>query len=140
MPARTAFADDALQGAGTLRIDRADVPNGPPETIMIRFLFRAIAFIAFAIAVMFVVIDATRSIGVSRIVFTPFGESLQLTMPAALQALQDWLARSAPAFVSDPVLASVLALPTFAVFAVLALLFYALGRRPAPRGVKRPPH
>jgi hypothetical protein len=108
--------------------------------IMTRFFLRALAFILFAVAVMFVVIDATRSIGVSAPVFTPFLESLQLTMPATLEAFRDWLSRSAPAFVSDPVLASILAVPTFAVFAVLALLFYALGRKPAPKGLKRLPH
>ena len=107
---------------------------------MIRFFLRAFAFIFFAVAVMFVVIDATRSIGVSAAVFTPFAESLQLAMPTALQAFRDWLSRFAPAFVSDPVLASVLSLPTFAVFALLALAFYALGRKPAPKGLKRLPH
>ncbi len=107
---------------------------------MIRFFLRAFAFISFAVAVMFVVIDATRSIGVSAVVFTAFSESLELTMPLAFQAFEDWLSRVAPAFVSDPLLASLLALPTFAVFAVLALLFYALGRKPAPKGLKRLPH
>lgn len=107
---------------------------------MVRFFLRAFAFIFFAVAVMFVVIDATRSIGVSAVVFTPFVDTLQLTMPAALQSLQYWLSSSAPAFVSDPVLASLLSLPTFAVFALLALVFYALGRKPTPKGLKRLPH
>lgn len=104
---------------------------------MIRFVFRAFAFISFAIAVMFVVIDATRSIGVSSFVFTPMAESLQLAIPTALEALREWLGGNAPAFVSDPLLATVLAAPTFAVFAVLSLLFFVVGHRPAPKGLKR---
>ncbi|MCI5077809.1 hypothetical protein [Oricola sp.] len=106
---------------------------------MIRFIFRALAFLAFAIAVMFVIIDATRSIGVSTMIFTPFVETMELAMPEALESLRAWLAASAPAFVSDTVLATILALPTFVVFAVLAVLLYALGHKPAEKGLKRLP-
>ena len=106
---------------------------------MIRFFLKTLSFIAFAIALMFVVIDATRSIGVSSAVFTPFGESLELVIPTLLATFRDWLAGAAPEFVSDPLLVSLFALPTFAVFAVLALLLYALGRKPPEKGLKRRP-
>jgi len=104
---------------------------------MIRFVFRSLAVFAFAIAVMFTVIDATRSIGISAPVVTPFSESFELAAPQMLEDLQAWLARSAPEFVSDMLLASLLALPTFVVFAALALLFWLIGRPPRPRGLQR---
>ena len=104
---------------------------------MIRFLFRTLAFIAFAVAVMFVVIDATRSIGVSAIAYTTLAESLEVAAPTALQALRDWLTTAAPAFVTDPLLATVLAAPTSVVFAVFAVLFFVIGHKPAPKGLKR---
>jgi hypothetical protein len=68
-----------------------------------------------------------------------FGESLELVIPTLLETFRDWLAGAAPEFVSDPLLVSLFALPTFAVFAVLALLLYALGRKPPEKGLKRRP-
>ena len=103
---------------------------------MIRFFFRALALLAFAIAVMFAVIDATRSIGVSEIVLTPFRESFELAAPAMLENLQAWLAQNAPAFVTDTVLATILDMPTFAVFIAIAFLFHVIGRKPHRRGFR----
>ena len=110
---------------------------------MIRFLFRVLAVLAFAIALMFAVIDATRSIGVSAVVFTPFSESFELAAPVLLENIRAWyaqLAQNAPEYVSADALASVLALPTFAVFAALAFVFYVFGRKPRPRGLRRNRH
>ncbi|TCD16099.1 hypothetical protein [Oricola cellulosilytica] len=104
---------------------------------MIRFLFRILAFLAFAIAIMFAVIDATRSIGVSAFVFTTFLESFELAAPQALENLRNFLTQNVPPFVSDRVLASILQIPTFAVFAVLSVLLYAIGRRPERRRFRR---
>jgi hypothetical protein len=104
---------------------------------MIRFVFRILAVFAFAVAVMFAVIDATRSIGVSAPVVTPFVESFELAAPEMLEDLQAWLKGSAPGFVSNTLLASLLALPTFVVFAALAFLFWLIGRPPRPRGLQR---
>jgi len=104
---------------------------------MIRFLFRALAVLAFAVAVMFAVIDATRSIGISAAVVTPFAESFELAAPQLLEDLGAWLAANTPDFVSDVLLASLLALPTFMVFAALAFLFWLIGRPPRPRGLQR---
>lgn len=109
-----------------------------PVQIMIRFLFRTLALICFAIAIMFVVIDATRSIGVSGLELTPFGESFEFAAPQLFEALNGWVARSAPDFVTDDVVASLMAIPTFAVFAVVAFLLYAIGRKPRSHGLQRP--
>ena len=50
---------------------------------MIRFVFRVLALFALAVAVVMAVLDATRSIGASRLMLTPLGESsTQLQTPA----------------------------------------------------------
>ena len=53
--------------------------------------------------------------------------------PESLAALEQAVRGNAPAFIWDSGLAPVLGLPGFAVFAVLALLFYMLGYRPPRR-------
>jgi acid phosphatase family membrane protein YuiD len=106
---------------------------------MIRFVFRALAFVFFAIAVMFAVIDVTRSIGVSAIVLTPFEESVVLVAPDALEALRVWLGENVPAIVTGDILATLLGFPTFAVCTALSFLLYALGRKPPQRGLRRAP-
>ncbi|WP_193174198.1 hypothetical protein [Oricola nitratireducens] len=104
---------------------------------MIRLLFRTLALVCFAIAVMFVVVDATRSIGVSELVFTPFAESFELAAPQLLESFRAWFAQNAPEFVTGGMLATALGLPTFAVFAGFAFVFYVIGRKPRLRGLQR---
>jgi hypothetical protein len=97
---------------------------------MIRFLFRALALLALAVAVILAVLDATRSIAASFVVTTPLIESWLATSPQSLQ----WVQANAERYgLWDPVLTSVLALPGFAVFSTLALIFYAVGRKPVRR-------
>lgn len=103
---------------------------------MVHFLIRLLAYISLAISVMFAVIDATRSIGMSEFVYTRFGESFELVAPQLLINMQDWLALNAPVFVSEELVATVLQFPTFAVFAVLALMLYAIGRQPERRELR----
>ena len=104
---------------------------------MIRFIFRTLAVVCFAIALMFVIVDATRSIGVSQVVLTTFAESFELAAPQMLADFEGWFAANAPEFVTADMLAKVLDLPTFAVFAALAVIFYVIGRKPRPRGLQR---
>lgn len=103
---------------------------------MVRFFFRMFAYLALAVSVLFAVIDATRSIGISHLEYTPFGESFQLGAPLLLQDLTGWLAANAPQFVSEDLLAMILHLPTFAVFAFVAFLLYAIGHQPERRGLR----
>ena len=104
---------------------------------MIRFVFRLLALVAFAIAVMFAVIDATRSISVSTLAITPFQESVELMAPLLVDDLRFWLAQNAPAYVSEDILERVLRWPTSAVFAGIAVIFYVFGRVPRRRGFRR---
>ncbi|MCO5060225.1 MAG: hypothetical protein M9905_20590 [Rhizobiaceae bacterium] len=100
---------------------------------MIRFIFRLLATLALAIAVIMAVLDATRSIAADALVLTPLGTSWYLVSPETLNLAQALTQRYLLPQIWDPVMIYILNLPGFVVFAVLALLFYAIGRKPASR-------
>src|SRR4051794_22483341 len=99
---------------------------------MVRFLFRFLATIALAIAVVMAVIDATRTVAASDWVMTPLGVSWMTVSPDTLDKAQAAIAAIHPGL-WDPVALFVLKAPGFAVFGMLALLLYVIGRRPARR-------
>jgi len=100
---------------------------------MIRALFRLFSMIALAVAVIMAVLDATRSIAAEAVVMTPLGDSWESFSPATLAQTREMVVRNLPDAVWDPLAVGLLALPGFAVFAGLALLFAIAGRRPARR-------
>ena len=100
---------------------------------MFRFLFRLIAVFSLAVAVIMSVIDATRSIAASAWVWTPLVESWEAFSPDTLAAAEEFTRDAMLPELWDPVAVTVLSAPGFAVFAALALLFYAIGRRPERR-------
>lgn len=99
---------------------------------MVRFLFRFLATVSLAIAVVMAVIDATRTVAASDWVMTPLGVSWMAVSPDTLDKAQTMIASIHPAL-WDPITVFVLKAPGFAVFAVLALLLHVIGRRPARR-------
>ncbi len=96
---------------------------------MIRFLFRMLATISLAVAVILAVLDATRSVAVSKLVLTPLGESWRTASPDTFAAAQSSIEHYSK-FMWDPVMVWLLAMPGAVVFAVLALVLYAIGHRP----------
>lgn len=96
---------------------------------MFRFLLRFMAVICLAVAVMFAVVDATRSLGVSKLVLTPLEVSWRQFFPDTLDPFSSWFAQAVHPYLNDQALATFLTLPTFAVFAILSALFYAAGYR-----------
>jgi hypothetical protein len=101
--------------------------------VMIRFLFRLLSTLALSIAVILAVLDATRSVAASALVVTPLSASWQGASPASFAALRGWVESSAGTGVWTHGLSAALALPGFVVFAILAFVLYALGRRRVPR-------
>jgi hypothetical protein len=99
---------------------------------MIRFLFRFLATVSLAVAVVMAVLDATRTIAAGDWVMTPLGSSWISVSPDTLEKAQAAVRALLPAL-WDPVTLAVLKLPGFAVFGVLALLLYVAGRKPARR-------
>ncbi|WP_349363307.1 MAG: hypothetical protein ABL307_13995 [Roseitalea porphyridii] len=95
---------------------------------MIRFILVTVSIICLALAVIFAVLDLTRSIGADAPVLTPLAESWDGIAPGTRESLADWLASTVHPFVGDPVLATFVTWPTFAVLAGLALMFGFLAR------------
>jgi hypothetical protein len=100
---------------------------------MIRFVFRILATFSLAVAVVMAVLDATRSIASDAIVLTPLWESWQTVSPASYGAAEAAVSEVLVPYVWDPVILTLLSAPGFAVFGVLALLLYMIGRRPERR-------
>lgn len=100
---------------------------------MFRFLFRLLATVSLAVAVVMAVLDVTRTIAASRLVLTPLGESWAGVSAATLQSAQTFVTENLHPLVWNPVMTSILAQPGFLVFGVLAFLLYAIGHRPARR-------
>ena len=103
------------------------------QICMFRFLFRTISVFSLALSVMFLIIDATRSVGVSEIVWTPLADSWTQFFPGTLAGFSEWLSESIHPFLNDPVLVSLLNWPTFVLFAGLSALFYIIGYKRRPR-------
>ncbi|MDI6025598.1 hypothetical protein QBK99_05190 [Corticibacterium sp. UT-5YL-CI-8] len=94
---------------------------------MLRFLFRLLATTALSVATIMAVLDATRSVASSRLVFTPLASSWEAVAPGSFAATGAFIRDKAPDMLWDPVALWVLALPGFVVFLALAFLFYAVG-------------
>ena len=101
---------------------------------MLRFLFRLAAMVALSVAVIMAVLDATRSVAASALVMTPLNSSWLAVSPDTRAAFETFVRAKAGPMVWNGGIAWVLAQPGFAVFAVAALLLYAIGYRRRRRG------
>lgn len=97
--------------------------------ILIRFIFRCLAVLSLAIAVIFAIIDGARSVGASQFVATPFLTLWAAEFPEAFADAKAFAAHYIHINAWDTVFVPVLTLPAWLIFAVLAFLFYAIGRR-----------
>jgi hypothetical protein len=93
---------------------------------MIGFVFRTLGFILLAIAAMFAVIDGTKSIAATHLILTPFGTAWRETYPSLLTTTQHALEGLMP-FLWNPVMTTILLIPTSIVIALIAFLFLKLG-------------
>ena len=100
---------------------------------MIRFMFRILATFALSVAVIMAVLDATRSIAADEIVLTALSESWRLVSPQSYAAAEAVTREALGPFAWDMVALTLLSAPGFAVFLLLSLLFYLIGRRPERR-------
>jgi hypothetical protein len=100
---------------------------------MIRLLFRFLATVSLAVAVIMAVLDATRTVAAGDLVMTPLGTSWLTVSPATLESTQKAVETWLHPVLWDPVALFVLKSPGFIVFAVIAFLLYAAGRRPKRR-------
>ncbi len=94
---------------------------------MFRAILRLVSMVLLSVAVIMAVLDATRSIAAEAIVLTPLGTSWAAVSPETLNQLKSAIDGSMPAFVWNEITAGFLALPGFAIFAGLAILFALAG-------------
>ena len=96
---------------------------------MIRALFRMLSLICTAAAMVAGVLDATRSIANSQIVLTPLYDDWVRLNLSSLESFRDFLSERLHPLAWDPVMLAILKLPTWAVFAALAVLFAVVTAR-----------
>lgn len=99
---------------------------------MIRFIFRFVALLIFALACVFAVVDSARSVGASQFIFTPLSQTLAFISPD-LPGLWGDMFNNIHPMLNDPVLVTVLKLPTWLIAGTIAAFFYAIGHRPRRR-------
>jgi hypothetical protein len=96
---------------------------------MLSFMARVIGLFLLVLALITAVMDITRSIGASKMVLTPLGEAWSKIGEASLGAAQVSVETYIHPLVWDPVIVWVLLWPSWLIFAILAFVFMALGRR-----------
>jgi len=94
-----------------------------------KFIFRVIGLWLIAAAIVALVVDGTKSIAASKLVITPLGFTLDWMAHDLLIGLKSVIQNHIHPTLWDPVLQTVLLWPTWAVVAVLGLIFYLIGRR-----------
>jgi hypothetical protein len=98
---------------------------------MIRLVIRLIGLVLLAAGFAALVIDGTRSIAGSRLLMTPFAQTLQWIMPARFPALRGLVERDLHPLLWDPVLVSIMKLPTSLVLGAIGLVLLLLARKRA---------
>lgn len=98
---------------------------------MIRFLFRFLGLWLLASAFVALVIDGTRSVGVSRLVLTTTGEAWSVVHRSSLEWFKVYVESTLPPWAWDPVAVTFLFTPLWAVLGILGILFALIGRTPA---------
>ncbi len=96
---------------------------------MLSFLARVIGLFFLAIALATAVMDITRSIGASKLVFTQLGAAWSDIHLTSLQSAQGAIQGYIHPLLWDPAIQWLLLWPTWLIFGVLAFLLLALGRR-----------
>jgi hypothetical protein len=99
------------------------------ETDLIRPIFRLLAYIALSLAIIAAVLDAARSVGASHLIMTSFQDSWQSVSASSLTLAETYIKTHIYPILWDPLMLWVLETPAFIVFALLALLLYAIGYR-----------
>ena len=95
-----------------------------------RLVFRLLGTWLIGIALIFLVVDGTKSLAANAVVFTSLGQAwLQLHAPS-LEGFNDFLSSRFFADLLDTVLQALLTYPAFAVLAVPGVVLALAGRRP----------
>lgn len=96
---------------------------------MFRFCCRLTGMLLLALVVILAMLDITRSITASSLVMTPLADSWTSISPASFEAAKQGVETWAIAFVWDPVLLSILKLPSWLVLGLLSVILFWLGQQ-----------
>ena len=95
-----------------------------------RLVFRLLGTWLIGIALVFLVVDGTKSLAANALVFTGFGQAWTQLHPASLKAVNAFFESRFFADLLHVVLQAVLTYPAFAVFAAPGVILALAGRRP----------
>jgi hypothetical protein len=98
---------------------------------MIRLIVRLIGLVLLAAGFAALIIDGTRSIAGNRLLMTPFSQTVQWVIPTKFPLLQAIVVRDLHPLLWDPVLVSILKLPTSLVLGATGLALLVLARKRA---------
>ena len=95
-----------------------------------RLVLRLLGTWLIGLALVFLVVDGTRSLAANRLVFTSLGDAWSQLHQGSLEAVSDFFASRFFADLLAALLQALLTYPAFAVLAVPGLILALLGRRP----------
>jgi hypothetical protein len=99
---------------------------------MIRFLFRFIGLLCLAGAFILVIYDGMKSIAGNSVYFTSVRTLWELINAGSLAKLKPLIDPYANGFLWDPVMAGILAAPSWSLLGGFGILLLLLGRRKKP--------
>jgi hypothetical protein len=99
---------------------------------MIRLVFRFLGVLLLAAAFAALIIDGTKSIAASAVIYTPAADTAAQIFPDKFKLLQPALERIHPMLWS-PVMADILRLPVWVIVAIFGVICLLLGRKPRPK-------
>jgi hypothetical protein len=100
---------------------------------MFRLTVRLIGFLLLAGAFASLVIDGTRSIAGGGLALTPLGQTIFLIFPEKFQGLQPAIEKYAHPLLWDPLMVSLLLLPTWLVVGLLGFLLMLVSQKKAEK-------
>ncbi|MEA2838959.1 MAG: hypothetical protein QOF41_289 [Methylobacteriaceae bacterium] len=99
---------------------------------MIRLVFRFLGVLLLAAAFAALIIDGTKSIAASAVIYTPAADTAAQIFPDKFKLLQPALERIHPTL-WNPVMADILRLPVWVIVAIFGVICLLLGRKPRPK-------
>jgi hypothetical protein len=99
---------------------------------MIRLTFRFLGVLLLAVAFASLIIDGTKSVASSTVIYTPAADIAGQISPEKFKLLQPALERIHPVL-WDPVMTGILRLPIWLIVALFGMICLLVGRRPRPK-------
>ena len=99
---------------------------------MLRFLLRLVGLLLLAGAFAALIVDGTRSVAAGRIALMSLGRTIGAISPEAFVKMHAVIETHVPTL-WDPVLVTILLLPTWCVLGLVGLVLIALARPPRPK-------